>query len=199
MNNPEQPYRASQISLPLRSFIGSVYIPTFLIMLGYGMILPVIPLFAGELGAGLGLSGLVLSMHGIGSLLFDLPAGGLVARFGEKRTMLAASACTVLVAAATGFSYSIIVLALLTMAMGSLHALWMISVMSCLRRTIPQNRRGRGLSLVGGVFRISVFLGPIAGGLIGRDFGLRFSYFAQALATAPAFLMLLFSGHPLPP
>jgi len=199
MNNPPQIDRAGDITIPLRSFIGSLYIPTFLIMVGYGMILPVIPLYARELGASLFLSGLVLSMRGIGNLLFDLPAGSLVSRIGEKKTMLIASACAFLIAAATGFSRSILLLALLTMALGGVHALWMLSVMSCLRRAIPQNRRGRGLSLVGGVFRTAVFIGPIAGGLIGREFGLRFSYFSQALVTLAAFLLVLFSRQPLPP
>jgi len=199
MNNPPQIDRAGEITIPLRSFIGSLYIPTFLIMVGYGMILPVIPLYARELGAAPALSGLVLAMRGIGNLVFDLPAGNLVSRIGEKKTMLAASACALLIATATGFSRSILLLALFTMALGAVHALWMLSVMSYLRRAIPQNRRGRGLSLVGGVFRTAVFLGPIAGGLIGRDLGLHFSYFAQALVTSAAFLLALFSGQPLPP
>ena len=199
MNNPHHADKFGEITIPLGSFIGSVYMPTFLIMVGYGMILPVIPLYAMELGAGMSLSGLVLSMRGIGHLLFDLPAGSRVSRIGEKKTMLPASACAFLIAAATGFSSSILLLALLTMALGGAHALWLLSVMSYLRRTIPQNRRGRGLSLVGGVFRTAVFLGPIAGGLIAREFGLHFSYFAQALVTSAAFLLVLFSGHPLPP
>ena len=198
-NKPPQIDGTGENTIPLRSFIGSIYIPTFLIMVGYGMILPVIPLYARELGASLGLSGLVLSMRGIGNLVFDLPAGSLVSHIGEKKTMLAASACAFLIAAATGFSSSILILALLTMALGGVHALWLLSIMSYLRRAIPQNRRGRGLSLVGGVFRTAVFLGPIAGGLIAREFGLRFSYFAQALVTSAAFLLVLFSGQPLPP
>ena len=48
----------------LSSLILPLYLPTLCIMFGYGMIVPVLPLFARSLAAGLGATGVIVSMRG---------------------------------------------------------------------------------------------------------------------------------------
>jgi uncharacterized membrane protein len=48
--------------IDFRSLILPVYIPTLFVMLGNGMIIPVLPLFARSLGAGLGITGVIASI-----------------------------------------------------------------------------------------------------------------------------------------
>ena len=49
--------------------------------------MPVLALRARELGADVSTAAVVVALLGIGSLLASLPAGALVARIGERRTL----------------------------------------------------------------------------------------------------------------
>jgi MFS transporter, DHA1 family, tetracycline resistance protein len=56
--------------------------------LAEGMLVPVLPLYVADLGAGFALVGLALAAEAIGMLLGDVPAGSLLRRFDRKTVML---------------------------------------------------------------------------------------------------------------
>jgi len=66
---------ASEPGFSLRSLTFSVYLPSFLFAIGQGAVLPVIPLFAKDLGATAAAASLVFAMRGIGTMALDLPGG----------------------------------------------------------------------------------------------------------------------------
>ncbi len=186
----------NQPEVGLASLILPLYLPTLCIMFGYGMIVPVLPLFARSLGAALGLTGVIVSMRGAGSLLFDLPAGAIVSRAGRLPVLLFAAVAASLAAVATGFVGRLVPLALLTVAMGAVHVLWVLSVQTHIRQNLPSDRRGRAMSLVGGTTRLGWVLGPIAGGYVGKIYGLHSVYFGQAvMCFVAAVLLLIGSSH----
>jgi len=178
----------------LSSLILPLYLPTLCIMFGYGMIVPVLPLFARSLAAGLGATGVIVSMRGAGSLLFDLPAGAIASRMGRLPVLMLAAVGASLAAAATGFVGRLVPLGLLTLAMGAMHVLWTLSIQTHIRQNLPSHRRGRAMSLVGGTARAGWVLGPIAGGYIGKIYGLQSVYFGQAVVCLLAALFLLISS-----
>jgi MFS family permease len=63
--------------------------------------------------------------------------------------------------------------------------------------TVPDEYRGRALAMVGGTNRIGMFIGPIAGGFIGKYAGLESVFFVQAtvVALAGAIIFLRMRGH----
>ena len=65
-----------------------VFIPTFLLRLGSGLLLPILPLYAKSFDISYGLVGLVLAAEGIGHLVGDLPAAIVLNRIGRKAAML---------------------------------------------------------------------------------------------------------------
>ncbi len=85
----------------LRAFAVPIYGSTFLVAAGLGAALPITPLFAQELGAGVGLAGLAVAMRGLGTMSFDVPAGLLVSRFGDRRVMIWGAWITAAAAGAT--------------------------------------------------------------------------------------------------
>lgn len=190
--NSEQTTRA----VGIRSLMLPLYVPTTCIMFGYGMIIPVLPLFARFLGAGLGMTGVVVSMRSAGSLVFDLPAGAIISRGARLPVLLVAAAGAAVVAAVTGFADRIASLVFLTIAMGALHVLWVLSIQTHIRQNLPAHRRGRAMALVGGTTRVGWMLGPIVGGFIGKRYGLHAVYFGQALICFAAVIFLLIgSSH----
>jgi MFS family permease len=190
--NAEQP----QGQMSFSSLILPLYLPTLCIMFGYGMVIPVLPLFARFLGAGLGVTGMVVAMRGGGALLFDLPAGAIASRMGRLPVLLLAGAAAAVTAAATGFVDRLWPLALLTVAMGAAHVLWVLAIQTHMRQNLPAYRRGRAMALLGGTARVGWIFGPIAGGYVGREFGLHSVYFGQALVCLAAVVLVLFgSSH----
>src|SRR6266487_7138139 len=61
-----------------------VMLITFVIMLGFGIIAPILPLFARSFGVGYGAAGLLISSFAFARLIFDLVAGPIVDRYGER-------------------------------------------------------------------------------------------------------------------
>jgi len=182
--------------IEIRSLILPLYMPTLCIMFGYGMVIPVLPLFARFLGAGLGITGIIVSMRGAGSLIFDLPAGAIISRMGRLPVLVVTAVATVGVAALTGMVGKLTTFAFLTIAMGALHVLWVLSIQTHIRQNLPSYRRGRAMALVGGTLRVGWVLGPIVGGYLGKSYGLQAVYFGQALICFNAFIFILIgSSH----
>ena len=174
----------------ISSYLWLVYIPTFLLSVGWGMVLPIVPLFAKSLGAGLGLTGLIVAMKGVGTLILDLPAGLLVTSLGKKKIILITSGGACVVALLTGFVGNILLFAVLTFMMGGLHSMWMMAQMAVLRDAAQAHQRGRAIAVLGGVSRSGTFVGPIAGGLLGKFLGFQAAYFGQAVVCFAALIFL---------
>lgn len=183
-------------NIRLSSLVLSVYLPALFFATGWGMVLPVIPLFARQMGASLATAGLIVTMRGIGTFAMDIPAGLLVASLGNQRTLLLSSLGVVLTAVLTGISGSMAPLAVLTFFLGGFQATWMMSRLNYVRQAVAVQQRGRALSMIGGTFRIGSFIGPIIGGYVGKYFGLSQVYFLQgAVAFAALLLILLTRRH----
>ena len=76
------------------------YAPTVVSSLGHGAVMPVLALRASDLGADASMAAFVVALLGIGSVATSLPAGSLVARIGERRTLMAAGALDAIAMAA---------------------------------------------------------------------------------------------------
>src|SRR5436189_4407633 len=60
--------------------VGSI----FVMMLGYGIVAPILPLYARSFGVGYGAAGLLISMFAVARLVFDVVSGPVVDRYGER-------------------------------------------------------------------------------------------------------------------
>ncbi|MGO4435684.1 MFS transporter, partial [Paenarthrobacter sp. RAF9] len=68
----------------LRSIALPAFGPALLFCIGEGAVLPVIALSARDLGASVAVSALVVTLIGIGSWLFNIPASIITEKFGER-------------------------------------------------------------------------------------------------------------------
>ena len=189
MTNPddrvEQPFS-------LRSLTFSVYVPTILFSIGQGAVIPIIPLFARELGSSVAAAALIVAMRGIGQLVFDMPAGIAVSKWGDKGAMVAGTALIGITALGASFSDSPFVLAIMVFIMGGGWAFWQLARLAYVSEIAPIDQRGRALSMTGGMNRIGNFVGPVIGGFLGEQFGLESAFIAQAvMGLAAASMMFL--------
>lgn len=182
--------RREQQTFKLSSLTLSVYLPTLLFSIGEGAVLPIIPIFARGRGVSVAAAAFIVAMRGLGTMLFDMPSGVVVSRFGDKGAMVAGTALVAVVAIGASLSRSILVLAVLILVMGGGWAFWQVARLAYVSEVTPLRQRGRALSLLGGVSRAGTFIGPILGGFLGRHYGLESAFYAQAaMGVAASALM----------
>ncbi|GAB2558260.1 MFS transporter [Leucobacter ruminantium] len=150
----------------LLRFAPMIYGPTTFFALGEGAVIPLIPIMAAKLGADLALSGLVASTLVIGQLCGNIPAGYLVARLGERVTMVAAGIIAMLGAAGIAFAPSVGVLSVAVFVVGLCAAAFALARHAFMTTRVPLFYRARALSLLGGSFRFGLFAGPFLGALL---------------------------------
>ena len=173
-DQPQQPFKITDLTF-------SVYLPSFAFAIGQGAVLPIVPLFAKDLGASVALAGLIVALRGIGTLAMDVPGGIFVSRFGDKGAMVAGTAIAAVVAVSASFISTPLMLAVLMLVMGGSWSFWQLARISYVTEITPIDQRGRVISLLGGVNRFGTVVGPILGGSVGAAFGLEYAFYVQAI------------------
>ena len=206
----DQPTLETSPEPTIRSLVLTVYLPSFLFATGQGAVIPVVALTATDLGASAAIASLAVAARGIGTMAFDLPAGVLVERLGERRAMAIGTA--VLVASLVGCLVSPTVWLFLAsmFLMGCGWAVWLLARLTYVTEVMPFHLRGRALSTLGGVQRIGNFVGPFVGAAAILWLDLAGAYWVHiALAVAGWLVLALVSdphrsphavsGHTAPP
>jgi MFS family permease len=177
---------------PNNHLILTVYLPSLIMAISNGMLIPIMPLYARSFEVSYGLIGIMLAAEGIGNLAFDVPAGVIIQRLGHKKVMLIGVSCTILGHLALVWAQDMVeVIAYLLLA-GSGSALWSISRHAYIADLIQVQRRGRSIAVLGGIGRIGVLIGPALGGFIGATFGLRAPFLVFAALALVGALAVLF-------
>jgi MFS family permease len=182
--------KVSPAHFRIRSLTVPVYLPTFLFAIGQGAVIPVMPLYAIELGASPAFAGFLVALRGIGTMAFDIPAGMMVSRLGERWAMLIATLVLFLVAIGIALAPAPIFLAPLVFVMGGTWAIWMLARLSYATDVSPLDQRGRVLSLIGGSNRIGNFVGPFLGAVGAILVGTEAAFYLQALLALAAALLV---------
>lgn len=167
------------------------YLPSLILSTSRGILAPVMPLFARDLGATYGLVGLVLAGEGLGLLVGDVPGGMLMRRLGHKRTMLLGLAIVILSTTSLSWAPTVWVALALRVLAGFGHALFGVTQHAYIANAASLGGRGRAIALHGGVMRIGTFLGPVAGGAFAVTYGLRASFLLFGVISLIAYLALV--------
>jgi MFS family permease len=169
-----------------------VYVPTLLLSIGQGVLVPTLPLYAKSFDVSNTLVALAVAAAGLGTLIGDVPSGALLERYGRKPVMVAGTVSLALATGALALLQFFPVLVALRLLGGVSSAMWNISRMAYLTDVVPLRDRGRALSTFGGVNRIGTFVGPTLGGVVATHFGLAAPFYvAAALAAAAAVISVL--------
>ena len=144
----------------------SIYGPTLLASIGFGAIIPLIAVQATALGASIGMAAAITALPGLAMLFFDLPAGTVAARLGEKRSIVLACLVDAIMLLAVFWANTLPALAAAVFVHGMTGSIFGLARQTYLTEAIPLKYRARGMSSLGGVFRIGGFLGPLVASLI---------------------------------
>lgn len=174
-----------------------IYGPTVLFALGEGAIIPLLPVLAADLGADVPTAALIASALVVGQLCGNLPAGWAVARIGERATMAIGGLVAVAGVAGLLLAPSLGVLAAAVFVIGMSAASFGLARHAFMTTRVPLHFRARALSLLGGTFRLGMFVGPfIAAGLLALFSDLHASIWFFGSCLIAAIGLVLFGRDP---
>ncbi|GEK84870.1 MFS transporter [Microbacterium aerolatum] len=148
-----------------------VYLPTILFSMGEGAVIPLIPVIAANMGADVAAAALVASALVIGQLCGNLPAGWAVARIGERFTMVIAGVISMIAVVGMVLAPVIAVFAASVFLLGFCAAAFGLARHAFMTTRVPLEFRARSLSLLGGSFRLGIFVGPFVTAALLQVFG----------------------------
>lgn len=176
-----------------RSPLGLIFLTLFIDMLGFGIVIPVLPLYAegSRIGATPAQLAWIVGIYSLLQLVCAPLFGKWSDRIGRK---------PVLVVSILGTAVGFVVL-------GAATTVWMLilgrildgasggnisTAMACIADVTTKETRSRNMGLVGAAFGLGFMLGPAIGGVLSKHFGLATPfYFAAGLALLNALLVWL--------
>jgi MFS transporter, DHA1 family, multidrug resistance protein len=169
-----------------------------LVMAGFGLVLPVLPLFARSFGVGYGSASLLVSAFAFTRLGADLVAGPLVDRYGERLTggvgIVLTAGSSLAAALAPSFAAAVAFWA----AGGAGSAVMFAAFYSYLLKAVPRERMARALGLFYGAFNGGMIAGGAVGGYVAHVAGLEapLVVYAGVLAAAAVLFFRLIPEQP---
>lgn len=188
MTSPDDPQPFS-----LRSIAVAAFGPTLLFGIGTGAVMPIVALSARDLGASVAVAALIVTLIGLGSWFFNLPASLVTLKFGERWSIVGAAVAAGLALGAAALAPQlpdgIWLLAAAMVVVGMASSVFGLARQKYLTEAVPLNYRARALSTLGGVNRIGVFIGPFAGAAVIQFAGLSGAYWVGVAAMVGAALL----------
>jgi MFS family permease len=158
---------ASPAPFRLRDVALTAYGPTVVNATGHGAVMPVLALRARDLGADVGTAAFVVALLGLGMLAASLPAGAIVARVGERRTLFVGGLVDAVAMVAAALSGSVLLLGVAVVLSGMTWTAFLLARQGFMIDAVPAGHRARALAALGGSHRVGILLGPLLGaGLI---------------------------------
>ena len=146
---------------------------TAVVMMGHGIISPILPLFAQTFGVGAALAGLSISIFGFARLITNLPAGLISDRYGRRILLVGGPVVVCVSSILSGLAPDFWTLIAFRFIAGVGSAMYMTGAMVMLADITTPGNRGRVMSLYQGSILIGVSLGPAVGGGVAELFGVR--------------------------
>lgn len=152
--------------------------------LGFGAIVPVLPLYARNYGVSEAAIGLAIAVYGLARFLVNVPSGRFADRVGRRGALALGGAITVVgqILCALAPTYLPFLGARFIAGAGAAFVLTASQVV--LADISTPERRGRIMGTYQGVFAFAVGAGPYPGGLLAEHFGLEAPFYACAITSA---------------
>lgn len=170
-----------------------LFVTVFVDLLGFGIVIPLLPMFAEKLSVSSVGIGAILAIYSLMQLLCAPVLGRISDRIGRRPVimlgLLGSSVGYLIYGAATSFLWL-----LLSRAVHGACAATISTAQAYVADTTDESGRARGMGMIGAAFGLGFVIGPAIGGLLGRH-DLRIPGFFAAALT---FANLLFAAFKLP-
>jgi MFS family permease len=190
---------AIKLPSPYAALLLPVYVPSLLMAVSQEALTILLPLYMLEIGASPAFAALVVGLRGIGVLLFDVPAGMLVARFGDKPVLLGGLTLIFTGLLLLSVTTQPLLIGFAAVALGSGHAAWMLGRQSYLADVCAPAELGRAIAAMAGLQRGGALIGPLAGGVLAGFAGYPIAFAAGVASAVVAGAVVLAFARGVPP
>jgi DHA1 family tetracycline resistance protein-like MFS transporter len=166
----------------------------FIDLLGFGIIIPILPTFATELGASSFQTGLIAASFSVMNFLCAPWWGTMSDRVGRRPVMLISIGLTAAAYLLLGFSTTLTLLLASRLLAGIGSANIAVAQAYVTDVSAPEDRT-RNLGLIGAAFGIGFVIGPLVGGFLKSHYGI---FAVGAFAGALGFINLVLAYFTLP-
>ena len=143
-----------------------LFATVFFDLLGFGIVIPFLPMYAARLGIGAGAIGLLLSAYSIMQFIFAPLLGRLSDRIGRRPIIMLGLFGSSLSYLIYGFTDSFVGL-LISRAVHGTCAATISTAQAYVADTTEESRRAHAMGMIGAAFGLGFVLGPAVGGLLG--------------------------------
>jgi MFS family permease len=164
----------------------------FASLLGFGMMVPALPLLAHETGSGALAGGMMVAIFGIARLCLASPSGIMVDRIGVARTAVAGLVLLGLASLYGIFAAGFVPLLIAIGLQGAGSSIFATAAMTALVLQAGPQHRGRAMSWFQTAMLMSFSVGPLVGGEIVDRFGSHAPFAIQAALAVLALAAVSF-------
>jgi MFS transporter, DHA1 family, tetracycline resistance protein len=164
-----------------RSPLVFLFVTVFVDMIGYGIVVPLLPFYAGTYASGAVLVGLLGSLYAAMQFAGGPFLGGLSDRLGRRPVLLTCLLGTSLAYLLLGLAQSLVSLVLAVTLAGAAGGT-LATAQAYIADSTTKEDRARGLGLIGAAFGLGLMAGPALGGLLSLHSLSAPALFASALA-----------------
>ncbi len=150
-----------------------IYLPSLLMMIGQGMLIPALPALGEEYGVSAVLGVQVITAQQAGRFLSFIPTGSFVDRWGSKTPMVAGALIATVSLFAAAYSPNFALLMVTQFIWGFGQNMWMFGREIAAAEMVRAEQRGRALSTLMGVSGAGTAFGPAIGGVLTEPVGVQ--------------------------
>jgi MFS transporter, DHA1 family, multidrug resistance protein len=175
-----------------------LFFTLIVIMMGFGMIIPILPFYVKHLGASGSALGLLMATYGVMQFIFAPFWGQLSDRYGRKKILMLGVVGNAATQVLFGLSTQLWMLFAARILSGMLSSATLPTAMAFISDSTTREQRGGGMGVIGAAFGIGMVLGPgIGGWLASESLPLPF-FIAGGLSMLAFILIAIFLPESLP-
>ncbi len=152
----------------------------FFVAVGFGVIVPAMPLYAKSFGVSNSAVGLIVSMFAIARFSTGMFSGKFVDKFGERLVFATGIFIVSLSTLLCAVAHSYVQLLVFRTFGGLGSSMFSVAASSIIMRSVEDDQRGRAQSVYNGSFLIGGIAGPAIGGLL-TTISLRAPFFTYSI------------------
>ncbi len=174
-----------------------LFLTIFLDLMGFGLIIPILPTYAKTLGATDAMVGLLGTSFSIMQFMFASFWGGLSDRYGRRPIMLI-SIAIMIVAYVLFANATVLWLLFATRMLKGFGAANLSVAQAYISDVVPKENRTKAFGIIGAAFGLGFIFGPSIGGVLNEYYGVQgVGYFAAALGVVNLLSAYFFLGETL--
>jgi MFS family permease len=165
-----------------RSPLIIIFITLFIDLLGFGLVLPLIPVYITHYGGTSAVGGWLMASFSVMQFVFAPIWGRASDLYGRRPLILLSLLGSAASFLAFGLAHTLVVLFFARIAAGILTAASLPTTQAYIADVTPPEKRAGGMAMLGAAFGLGFAFGPWLGGLLSK-----FSVFGQPALATPAF------------